>query len=83
MFKKKPATVAEAVAPFKQVRDGLRAVVTQATARRQAADASVSEAEKHLAAVRKDARAESEVAAAEIDQARKVLDALAALVGNG
>ncbi len=83
MFKKKPTTVTEAVAPFKEVQQNLRQVVKGAVGHRNEHRRRVEVAERHLATVRKDAQAEQDLAGQEIDQAEKILAALAAIVGEG
>ena len=82
-FKKnKPATVAEALAPFKAVQAGLAEVITTAQSRRKDAQAEISHAEAVARQVKREGGQVIATADAEEAEAKKVQDALAVIVGK-
>ncbi len=82
MFKKSPTTVAEAVAPFKEVQKHLRLVINKSIARRNEARRLVDKAEAALVTVKKGAQVEQDTAASELAQAEKIMAALSAVLGE-
>lgn len=86
MFGKKktptPTTVAEAIAPFKQVKDNLVAVMGQNSARKAEATKRIDDARAYAAQVEKDETAAAKAAQAEMDQAAKIAEALGTLLGE-
>lgn len=85
MFKKKttpPTTVNEAIAPFRQVKDNLAAVMGQHAARKAEATKRIEDAKSYAAQVEKDETAAAEAAAQEIAQAEKIATALSNLLGE-
>ncbi len=79
---KKPATVAEALAPFHKIRSGLADVISAAASRRQEAQQDITAAERHAAEVKKEGGKVIASADAEEAEARRVLAALAAITGG-
>lgn len=85
MFGKKkvaPSTVAEAIAPFREVKDNLVAVITARTARRAESERRIKDAEKYVEEVRTTETAVANAADAEITQAQKVIESLSAILGD-
>lgn len=84
IFKKtKPVTtVADAIAPFRQVKDNLTAVLTQHAERQKVAAKRIADARDYARQVEADEKAAHEAAAAEIASAQKVADALSTLLGE-
>lgn len=85
MFKKKtlpPTTVAEAIAPFKQVKDNLITVMKTVSDRRTTANKRIADAEDYAAQVKKDETAAIGTADAELAQAEKITKALSDILGE-
>lgn len=85
MFTKKkvaPTTVAEAIAPFKEVKDNLIDVIKKRSERRLVSERRIKDAEAYAAQVKRDETAASNEALAEIEQAEKIADALATILGE-
>lgn len=86
MFTKKikePTTVAEAIAPFRQVQEGLITVLKQKSARQAEAKRRIEDAKNYAAKVEDD---ETKVIAAtseEMHQAAKISAALEQILGGG
>ncbi|QJA43133.1 hypothetical protein [Phaeobacter phage MD18] len=85
MFGKKkvaPTTVAEAIAPFREVKDNLVAVIKSRTERRATAERRIDDAKKYAEDVRVTETAVANAADAEILQAQKVIESLSAILGD-
>ncbi|WNL50684.1 hypothetical protein RPALISO_97 [Ruegeria phage RpAliso] len=85
MFRKKntqPETVAEAIAPFSSVKANLVKVIGKSLERRQLADKRIADAKAYAAQVEVDEAAAAFAADAEIEQARRIADALSSLLGE-
>lgn len=85
MFGKKkvvPTTVAEAIAPFREVKDNLVAVIKSRTDRRATAERRIDDAQKYAEEVRITETAVANAADAEILQAQKVIESLSAILGE-
>ncbi|QGH74856.1 hypothetical protein MAL1_00110 [Bacteriophage DSS3_MAL1] len=85
MFGKKkvaPTTVAEAIAPFKEVKDNLIAVIGSKQSRIDEAARRKADAEAYALQVQKDENAAAEAADKELKQAQKVVEALSAILGE-
>jgi len=85
MFGKKvivPTTVAEAIAPLRQVQDNLKAVLATHTERKRVAAKRISDAKDYAAQVDRDETAASEAAQAELAQAERISIALSQLLGD-
>lgn len=82
LLKKKPATVAEALAPFRKIQSGLAEVISSAARRKREAQQLTAAAARRAAAVKKSGDAVISAADAEEAEARRVLEALAAITGG-
>jgi hypothetical protein len=85
MFRKKvvaPSTVSDAIAPFRQVKDNLVTVMTQLVERKATAAKRITDANAYAAQVTSDETIAADAAQAEMNQAERIANALASLLGE-